>query len=437
MDAASDSYLMDGLTGFLDRVECIGEVERLAEEARAAGTSFCVIWIGIDRFRQINSSFGHRAGDNVLAKLAHRMKGLAGPGDRFGRLGGDEFVLVLPGRELAAAEMTAEGIQEAVKVPMEIGQVRFRPSCSMGVAQLNAVEPPLNVLERADRAMLAAKRLGGGQYVISGDELVPGRFGNPLAREELAVEELIHEALETGGLSLRYQPILGPGGQIEAVEALMRCRVQDQNLPPATFIPVAEKTGLIVRLGEWSLMTAARLVQQLHSRGMAIKVAVNISRAQLTAPKFCQALHAVLACTDVPPSLLELELTESLFMDMSDNVRRNLAAALEAGLPLAIDDFGTGYSCLAYLKDLPARKIKLDRAFVLGLPEDRKSFAIVRTMTQLARDLGMTVVAEGVETVAQYESLREAGVDVVQGFLFSHPLTEGELDRWLIERAGP
>ncbi|HJW26458.1 MAG TPA: bifunctional diguanylate cyclase/phosphodiesterase [Rhodocyclaceae bacterium] len=427
---------MDGLTGFLDRVECIGEVERLAGEARAAGASLCVIWIGIDRFRQINSSFGHRAGDNVLAKLAHRMKSSAAEGDLYGRLGGDEFVVLLPGSDLAAAEMEAERIQQVLKAPMEIGQVRFRPSGSMGIAQLNAVEPPLNVLERADRAMLAAKRLGGGQYVVSGEELVPGRFGNPLAREELAVEELIHEALEAGGLSLHYQPILGVGGELDGVEALMRCRVRDQDLTPATFIPVAEKTGLIVRLGEWSLITAARMVQQLHARGNPVKVAVNISRAQLTAPKFCQALHAVLACTDAPASLLELELTESLFMDMSDNVRRNLGEALEAGLPLAIDDFGTGYSCLAYLKDLPAKKIKLDRAFVVGLPEDRKSFAIVRTVAQLARDLGMTVVAEGVETVAQYESLCEAGVMAVQGFLFSRPLAEDRLDLWLQQRGG-
>lgn len=427
---------MDGLTGFLDRVECIGEVERLAEEARAAGKPFCIVWIGIDRFRQINSSFGHQAGDNVLAKLAYRMKSLVGGNETFGRLGGDEFVLLLPGRDLDAAEMMAERIQESLKVPMEIGHVRFRPSGSMGIAQLNTVEPLLNVLERADRAMLAAKRLGGGQYVVSGEELVPGRFGNPLAREELAVEELLHEALESGGLSLNYQPILGLDGALEGVEALMRCRVQGRILMPTTFIPVAEKTGLIVRLGEWSLMTAARKVQKLRVRGVQAKVAVNISRAQLTAPKFCQALHGVLACTDVPPELLELELTESLFMDMSDNVRRNLAEVQEAGLPLAIDDFGTGYSCLAYLKDLPARKIKLDRAFVVGLPEDRKSFAIVRTVTQLARDLGMTVVAEGVETRAQYECLCEAGVTYIQGFLFSEPLVEEELDLWLQKRIG-
>ncbi|MBS1191618.1 MAG: diguanylate cyclase/phosphodiesterase [Rhodocyclaceae bacterium] len=427
----------DGLTGFLDRGECIGEVERLAGEARAANTPFCVLWIGIDRFRQINSSFGHRAGDNVLAKLAHRMKSLAREGDRFGRMGGDEFVILLPGRGVAEAEGTAERLQQALKVPMEIGHVRVRPSGSIGIAQLNTVEPLLHVLERADRAMLAAKRLGGGQYVVSGGEKVPGRFGNPMAQEELTVEGLLHEALETGGLSLHYQPILSAGdGKLEAVEALMRCRVRERNLAPASFIPVAEKTGLIVRLGEWSLMTAARLAQRLGADGAAVKVAVNISRAQLTAPKFCQALHAVLACTDTPADLLELELTESLFMDMSDNVRRNLAAVVEAGLPLAIDDFGTGYSCLAYLKDLPATKIKLDRAFVVGLPEDRKSFAIVRMVTQLARDFGMAVVAEGVETVDQYDCLREAGVTAVQGFLFSRPLPEYQLDQWLQERSG-
>ena len=426
---------MDGLTGLLDRRECGDEVERLADLARRDGANVCVLWIGIDRFQQINASFGHGAGDTVLAKLAHRLHLLVTDGMQLGRMGGDEFVVLLPGQNLFDGQALAERILHVLHLPIEVGQVRLRPSASIGLACFNQLEPPQNVLERADRAMLAAKRLGGGQFVVSGEEPVPGRFGNPLAREELAIEQFLHEALESGGLSLHYQPIIALDGRIEALEALMRCRVGERNLPPGSFIPVAEKTGLIVRLGEWSLLAAARLAQSLGARGYDVKIAVNISRAQLTAAKFRQALHAVLACTDLPPGRLELELTESLFMDMSDTVRGNLDAAVEAGFSLAIDDFGTGYSCLAYLKDLPAGKLKLDRAFVIDLPEDRKSFAIVRTVTQLARDLGMTVVAEGVETQRQYDCLCEAGVTAIQGYLLSHPLSERELEAWLAKRA--
>lgn len=423
---------MDDLTGFLDRKECAREMERLAEEAARTDLPVCVLWIGLDRFRQINASFGHRAGDNVLAKLAYRLRTQAAVGELLCRIGGDEFVALLPGYTPADAEAAAERIQQVLRAPLEIGQIRLRPSCSIGLAQLGPRERPLDALERADRAMLEAKLAGGSQTMLSGEERLPGRFGNLLAREELAIEELLHEAIENGGLSLNYQPIVATAdGRLEACEALMRCRARDRQVSPGQFIPVAEKTGLIVRLGEWTLLTAARLAERLAADGQPIKIAVNVSRAQLTAPKFRQVLHGVLACCDIKPEHLELELTESLFMDASDTVRYNLDAAVEAGFPLSIDDFGTGYSCLAYLKDLPARKLKLDRAFVMGLPEDRKSFAIVRTVTQLAIDLGMTVVAEGVETEAQQEALCEAGVTLLQGFLLSHPLAESDLDAWL------
>lgn len=423
---------MDDLTGFLDRKECMREIERLVEEAQA-GRIFCVLWISIDRFKQINASFGHRAGDNVLAKLAYRLRLQSGDSSLLARIGGDEFALLLPETNLEDAEAAAQRIQEALHAPLEIGPLRLRPSCSIGIARFDKTRHPLDTLERADRAMLDAKLAGGGQIIVSGDERVFGRSGNLLAREELAIEELLHEAIEHGGLSLHYQPIVNAleTSELMACEALMRCRAKGRLISPTQFIPVAEKTGLIIRLGEWTLLTAARLAERLAAEQHPVRIAVNVSRAQFTAPKFRQVLHGVLACCDLPPGSLELELTESLFMDMSATVRNNLAAAVEAGFPLSIDDFGTGYSCLAYLKNLPAQKLKLDRAFVMDLPHDRKSMAIVRTVTQLALELGMSVVAEGVETPAQQEVLCEAGVTALQGFLVSHPLPENELNNWL------
>lgn len=423
---------MDSLTGFLDRTACMREIERLASLARENESPLCVLWIGLDRFRQINTSFGHEAGDTVLAMLAHRLKTQLDPSAVLGRIGGDEFIVILPGTPMPGAEIVADRIRCLLQAPLEVGQLALRQACSIGLALLEAQERPQIVLERADRAMHDAKRTGGNQTVVASETRLTGRFGTELAREELVIEERLHEALETGGLSLHYQPILNVAdGRLEACEALMRCTSRGQSIVPGQFIPVAEKTGLIVRLGEWTMLTAARLVDHLMQTGRPTKIAVNVSRAQLTAPKFRQVLYGVLACSEVPPGLIELELTESLFMDTSDTVRHNLATAVEAGFPLAIDDFGTGYSCLAYLKDLPASKLKLDRAFVKDLPGDGKSFAIIRTITQLATDLGMTVVAEGVETEAQRDTLAAAGVTALQGFLLSHPLPESKLEHWL------
>ena len=200
---------------------------------------------------------------------------------------------------------------------------------------------------------------------------------------------------------------------------------------------MAEKTGLIIRLGEWSLLAGARQASHLAAAGHRTKVAINVSRAQLASPKFAQALHAALLCADVSPELIELELTESLFMDISETVQANLHAARKAGVGLAIDDFGTGYSCLANLKDIPATKLKLDRAFVVVLPHDRRAFAVVKAMAQLGRELGMTVVAEGVEDPAQIEALREAGADAIQGFVHARAMPEETLLQWLQQRTAP
>jgi EAL domain-containing protein (putative c-di-GMP-specific phosphodiesterase class I) len=221
---------------------------------------------------------------------------------------------------------------------------------------------------------------------------------------------------------------------LEAVEALMRCNADGRQISPVKFIPVAEKTGLIVRLGEWSLLQGALCAARLQSEGHKTKVAINVSRAQLTSPKFIRAVHAALICANVAPELIELELTESLFMDYSELVQDNLRNARQIGLGLAIDDFGTGFSCLANLKDLPATKLKLDRAFVKVLPADKRAYAVVKAMTRLAQELGMTVVAEGVETQEQMDCLVHARVDAIQGYLQARPMTEDALLAWLQER---
>lgn len=424
---------IDSLTGFLDRLGCLHEAVMLTADATESRTPFAVIWLDLDRFKKINDSFGHLAGDEIIKELALRFRNRISGRAELCRMGGDEFVFLVPKCDLSQAQQLASELSRTVEEPIKIGSLTLRPTASIGIAIHNR-EDSLTLIERADRAMIAAKSKGGNGIVCSGEEPIPGRLGITLAREELSIESLLHTALETGGLSLHYQPIIRANGEIEAVEALMRCSVNGENISPGKFIPVAEKTGLIIRLGEWCLLQGAMQARLLHDAGYHTKVAINVSRAQLVSPKFTQALHAALICSNVKPELIELELTESLFMDVSDIIQKNLKNALAAGVSLSIDDFGTGYSCLANLKDIPAQKLKLDRAFVTVLPEDRRALAVVKAMTQLGHELGMTIVAEGCERQEEIDALLDVGVDAIQGFFYARPMPEDGLLTWLQTR---
>jgi diguanylate cyclase (GGDEF)-like protein len=425
---------IDPGTGFLDRASCLERVSQIAGEILPEQQTLAALWIGLDRLKQINQSFGHQGGDIVILQITRRLREKTGGRIEWYRMGGDEFVCLLPDSSTDLARKFAAELIQVIEAPLRFGELLLHPSASIGVVVREENEDSFMFLERADHAMSAAKRQGGGRIVASGEEPVPGRMGILLAREELAIESQLHEALETGGLALHYQPIVGFDGRIEGVEALMRCTTDNGTIAPGKFIPVAEKTGLVTRLGEWSLLTGTSFASELANAGLRTKVAINVSRAQLISPKFSQALHAALMCSNASPELIELELTESLFMDISDVVQANLRAAREAGVSLAIDDFGTGYSCLANLKDIPATKLKLDRAFVIVLPHDRRAFAVVKAMTQLGRELGMTVVAEGVEEPEQLDALREAGVDAIQGYIHARPMSKESLLTWLKER---
>lgn len=426
---------LDKLTGFLTRSACVQAIGHQVALATASSVTFAVIWMDLDRFKKINESFGHVGGDEVIARLASRFRERWSKRSTISRMAGDEFVFLLPQCNRAAAELFAQDLSASVEELITVGNLTLSPTASIGIAIYEPGETALALLERADRAMHAAKATGGNNMICSGEEPIPGRLGITLAREDLSIERMLHVALETGGLCLNYQPIILANGQIEAVEALMRCAVDGINLPPGKFIPVAEKTGLVVRLGEWSLLQGAMQARQLEDAGFRTKVAINVSRAQLISPKFTHALHAALICSNVKPALVELELTESLFMDISDVVQSNLRNAISAGVSLSIDDFGTGYSCLANLKDLPAKKLKLDRAFVTVLPEDRRAQAVVRAMTLLGHELGMTVVAEGCERQEEIDVLLDAGVDAIQGFYYARPMPEAALLDWLQARS--
>jgi len=416
------------ITGFLNRSGCFARITQLSTLSTPEHP-LSIIWIALDRFKRINESFGHQGGDAFIAQIARRLHGKTGINIQWYRMAGDEFVCLLPDCDFDHVNEIASSLLHEIETPLLLGDLPLYPSASIGIAILAAGENPYAGLERADQAMNTVKRSGGGQIVTSGSEPLPGRLGIHLARHELEIENQLHLALSQGGLSLYYQPCLDTNGRILSVEALMRCT--DKRLTPDEFIPIAEKTGLIVRLGEWALLEGARFAQRLATAGQRTPVAINVSRAQLATPRFAQTLHAALLCANVDPALIELELTESLFMDHSVTVQANLRAAREAGVLLSIDDFGTGYSNLANLKDIRANKLKLDRAFVIALPQDQRAFAVVETIVKLGDELDMLVVAEGIENQAQLNALHAAGVKITQGFFHARPMPETELLAWL------
>ena len=426
---------IDRITGFLDRSSCL----RAVNERLAAGAPkhplLCALWLDVDRFLQINESFGHQAGDEVITRVAERIRMTICRDDcLLARVGSDEFVAVFRVPDRAAAERIGRALLSAIEQPLRIDELLIHPSVSIGITLQQAHDDAQSLLERADQAMIEAKRQGGARLSVAGSDCAPARHGLHLARAELAIEADLHTALENGGLVLDFQPVVTLDGRIEAVEGLMRCHAHGRLLMPGRFIPVAEKTGLIVRLGEWSLLQGARFAARLRDAQHPTKVAINVSRAQLTSPGFLAALHGALICANIDPALLELEITESLAMEVAEVVQDNLRRAREAGVGLSIDDFGTGYSSLSSLKDLPATKLKLDRSFFHLLPDDRRAFAVVRSVAQLGRELGMVVVAEGIETQAQYDAVEAAGIEAIQGFLIARPMSEEALLDWLNQR---
>ncbi len=425
---------IDPNTGFLDRYSCLQVAADMVSQFGGSDQPLALLWIDLDRFKQINESFGYKGGDSIISLVADRLKEKVNGSVKVGRVGADEFVCIAPDFDLEKAEKLSIELMRAIEPPLTMGDFRVRLTASIGIAILEPEESAAELLERADWSKNTAKKQGGNRYVISGHELVPSHMGIIQAREDLEVEYLLHTALDTGGLQLHYQPILGFGGEVLSVEALMRCNVNGKNVPPGRFFPVAEKSGLVVRLGEWSLLQGTQQARRLSQSGLQTTVSINVSRGQLSDARFAQALHAAIILANVDPGLIELEFSETIFMDSSETIQTNLRTARDIGVSLAIDNFGTGFSCLANLKDIPATKLKLGRSFIMAQPDNRRSMSVVKAMINLGKDLGMTVIAEGVETKDQMEALRELAVDGIQGYYYAKPMDVESLSTWLTER---
>ncbi|HWI11081.1 MAG TPA: EAL domain-containing protein [Burkholderiaceae bacterium] len=415
----------DALTGLPNRLLLL---ERLQQAIAAAGLSGVaparhvgLMFIDLDRFKTINDSLGHHVGDRVLTEVARRLQAVVRSSDTVARMGGDEFVIVLPQMKAAAdAESIAHKVLHALHAPVRVEDHDLAVTVSVGLATWpDMAEDAASLMSRADAAMYSAKRAGRNNWAWF--DTVQATAMPHL----LQLENDLRHALERGQLALHFQPQYAcAGGALVGAEALLRWHHPKLGMvSPADFIPLAEETGLIVSIGKWVLGEALRHAVQWQGRdGGALRVAVNLSPRQMDSDVVVQMVADALAESGLPARLLELEITEgSVVRDVERSAMR-LSRLAELGVSIAIDDFGVGYSSLSYLRDLPVRKLKIDRSFISPLPGDKGAARMVAALVAMAHELQMEVVAEGVETVEQLALVREFGCETAQGFLLGRPL---------------
>ncbi len=411
----------DPLTGLPNRRvfrSTLEQMTRLAQNGDGKGKSdFAVLFLDLDRFKVINDTLGHRIGDLLLQEVGKRLKLALRSTDMLARLGGDEFAVVVPSfATRTALEVLATGLIVAVSQPYEIDGYRIRSSVSIGIAvgpQDGATVDDL--LMAADLALYSVKAGNRGTFKFYEKTM------NKELNDRRQIETDLREAIERNELELHYQPILDlRRNVVTGFEALARWRHPVKGMvPPALFIPVAEDSGLILPLGEWALREACRKATQWPDD---LRVAVNLSPTQFTAVGLVSMIEEILNETGLAPGRLELEITERIFMENNESTLSMLRRLKELGVRISLDDFGTGYSSLSYLRSFPFDKIKVDRAFVSDLKENSDHIVIVQAVVSIARALGMTTTAEGVETEDQQKFLTTLGCDEVQGYLYSAPV---------------
>ncbi|HSI59095.1 MAG TPA: EAL domain-containing protein [Ideonella sp.] len=412
---------IDPVTGLHNRHAANHHLAAMAERSRRCQSEFGLMLLDLDDFKVINDTLGHAVGDDVLRTMASRLRGGLRVSDLVFRFGGDEFVVVFEGPLAeAACDRFGRAAMLALQAPIVVGANQIYVRGSAGIAQFPGDAADVEQLLRmADTAMYNAKAAGKSTYAIYAAEM------DQLFGQRLQVENELRRAIERGELVLYYQPILDLGnGRPIGVEALVRWQHPERGLlQPGDFIEVAESSGLIVGLGEWVLLEAARQLQRWSADGLEeLYVAVNISARQIKRGVLLDQIEAATELTGIAPRRLEIEITEyTLVEDIEANIAM-LSAIRDKGMRIAVDDFGTGQSSLAYLKRLPIDKFKIDRSFVKELPHSAPDAAIVSAIVAMAHALGLRVVAEGVETAAQCELLARLGCDHGQGYLFSRPL---------------
>ena len=420
----------DSLTGLPNRQLFLNQLEMALHHARRAGTMCAVLFLDLDRFKVVNDSLGHAAGDVVLKTVAERIRATIRAEDSVTRLGGDEFAVL--GSEILVPDdalLLAERITTALKHPIVVDGQELFVTTSLGISLFPAdAADPENLLKTADAAMYRAK--------AQGRDLVERYIheAGPAPRDQLDLESNLQRALTLQQLVLHYQPIVHTrSGQITGVEALLRWNHPTRGLlGPLEFIPLAEATGAIVPMGEWVLRTACAQVQAWRDQGQAqLRAAVNMSVRQLQHPELLARVEQILAETALPAEYLELEITESIAMRSSGRAVDNLRALKARGVRVSIDDLGTGYSSLSALRLFPVDSLKIDRSFVHGVPHSTDDSAIAAAVITLGRTLGVNVIAEGVERADQLAFFKEQECAEWQGFFLVPPVTAPECEHLL------
>jgi diguanylate cyclase (GGDEF)-like protein/PAS domain S-box-containing protein len=426
-EALAYQSLHDALTGLPNRVLLIDRAERMLAQARRHGAPVGVLYIDIDGFKQVNDCFGHAAGDELLRGVAERLTGTIREADTVGRLGGDEFVVLLEGADSDdGPELASERIREVLAQPFELESLDGRAisvTASIGIAV--GREESIDVLLRhADFALYEAKAAGRNRWI-------PFERGmHAAAQSRIALEVDLARAIAEEQFFLLYQPTFDlQSERITGVEALLRWRHPARGvLGPDTFIPLAEKSGSITTIGLWVLRTALRQAAEWRDRGRPVAVSVNVSARQLDDDRFVADVAEALTESAVDPALLTLEITETALMADVEAAARRLGELKSLGVCIAIDDFGTGYSSLSYLRQFPVDALKIDRSFIAGIAASRQGRALIHTLVQLGKTLGLATLAEGIEEDSQLRQLQAEHCDYGQGFLFSRPLDVPEIE---------
>ena len=422
--------LHDPLTGLPNRTLIIDRAEQMLVRARREFRPVAAMFVDLDNFKDINDSLGHDAGDKVLQSVAARFVTMLRESDTVGRIGGDEFVVLVEGASLGAGpEMVAERLHDALREPFRLDGygVPLTVTASIGIAG-GQHQAARDLLRDADIALYRAKALGRNRSALFQPEMQTA----VLNRIELEAD--LRVALEERQFFLLYQPVFDLDDvRVSGVEALLRWRHPGRGVvAPDQFIPMLEEYGLIVEVGRWALETACRQAAAWHAQGHRLSMSVNVSVRQLEAGAFVDHIRAALASSGLDPTALVIEITESTLMRDADATVRRLRDIKELGVRVAIDDFGTGYSSLAYLRQFPVDALKIDRSFISAMADSPESSALIHTLVELGRTLGLETLAEGIEDTDQLDKLRQERCDRGQGFLFSRPLAAEDVEAFLV-----
>lgn len=412
--------LHDVLTGLPNRALLHDRVAQAISQAERDGTLMALLFIDLDRFKQVNDTMGHLAGDTLLRSVAQRLRQVIRKSDTVARLSGDEFVICASQLENTEhAGQLAQKIQQQLEAPFMVSGQQLHATVSIGIGMYPADGHDTEELMRAaDTAMYHAKDRGRAHHQYYTPAL------NAAVQRRMSIEAALRQALPREEFILHYQPQVEiSSGRIVAVEALIRWMQPSRGLvSPLEFIPIAEETGLILRIGEWVLREACAQLKRWHAAGHAhLGMAVNLSARQIQQPGFAEMVADILEETGVPPAALDLELTESMLMHPVAENNEPLQRLAAMGVRLSVDDFGTGYSSLAYLRHFPIHTLKIDRSFVHGLAHNTNDRAITQTIIGMARTLGLSVIAEGVETAEQAALLAAQHCTLAQGYYYGMP----------------